>query len=101
MAAIAAASGHQLRTNPPPNADSNAPQPVVMHLAAGKTPYQAAKHLLDGAERRNRDTVLCREIVLSASPGYLSPGREDIGGIYEPEWLKAWASAALAWAKRT
>jgi hypothetical protein len=101
MAAIAAASGHQLRTNPPPNADPNAPPPVVMHLAACKTPYQAAKHLLDGAERRNRDTVLCREIVLSASPSYFRPGREDMGGVYEPERLKAWASAALAWAKRT
>lgn len=101
MAAISAASGHQLRTNPPPNADPNAPQPIVMHLAAGKTPYQAAKHLLDGAERRNRDTVLCREIVLSASPSYFRPGREDMGGVYEPDRLKAWASAALAWAKRT
>lgn len=101
MAAIAAASGHQLRTNPPPNADPNAPPPTVMHLAAGKTPYQAAKHLLDGAERRNRDTVLCREIVLSASPSYFRPGREEMGGVYEPERLKAWASAALAWAKRT
>lgn len=101
MAAIAAASGHQLRTNPPPNADPNAPPPIVMHLAAGNTPYQAAKHMLDGAERRNRDTVLCREIVLSASPSYFRPGREDMGGVYEPERLKAWASAALAWAKRT
>ncbi len=101
MAAIAAASGHQLRTNPPPNADPNAPPPIVMHLAAGKTPYQAAQHLLNGAERRNRDTVLCREIVLSASPSYFRPGREHMGGVYEPERLKAWASAALAWAKRT
>lgn len=101
MASIAAASGHQLRTNPPPNADPNAPPPIVMHLAAGNTPYQAAKHLLEGAERRNRDTVLCREIVLSASPSYFRPGREGMGGVYEPDRLKAWASAALAWAKRT
>jgi hypothetical protein len=101
MAAIAAASSHQLRTNPPPNADPDAPPPIVMHLAAGKTPYQAAQHLLHGAERRNRDTVLCREIVLSASPSYFRPGREHMGGVYEPERLKAWASAALAWAKRT
>ena len=101
MAAIAAASGHQLRTKPTPNADPNAPPPVVMFLATGKTPYQAAQHLLEGAERRNRDTVLCREIVLSASPSYFRPGREELGGVYDPERLKAWASAALAWAKRT
>jgi hypothetical protein len=101
MAAIAAASGHQLRTKPTPNADPNAPPPTVMFLAAGKTPYQAAKHLLEGTERRNRDTVLCREIVLSASPSYFRPGREELGGVYEPERLKAWASAILAWAKRT
>lgn len=100
-AAIAAASGHQLRTNPPPNADPNASPPLVMHLAAGKTPYQAARHLLDGAERRNRDTVLCREVILSASPSYFRPGRVDMGGVFEPDRLKAWASAALAWAKRT
>lgn len=101
MAAIAAASGHQLRTKPTPNADPNAPPPIVMFLADGKTPYQAAQHLLDGAERRNRETVMCREIVLSASPSYFRPGREHLGGVYEPERLKAWASAALAWAKRT
>ncbi|MFM9899828.1 MAG: plasmid recombination protein [Polaromonas sp.] len=101
MAAIAAASGHQLRTKPTPNADPTAPPPIVMFLADGKTPYQAARHLLEGAERRNRETVLCREIVLSASPSYFRPGREHLGGVYEPERLKAWASAALAWAKRT
>ncbi len=101
MAAIAAASGHQLRTKPTPNADPDAPPPFVMFLANGKTPYQAAQHLLEGAERRNRETVLCREIVLSASPSYFRPGREHLGGVYEPERLKAWASAALAWAKRT
>lgn len=101
MAAIAAASGHQLRTKPTPNADPDAPPPIVMFLANGKTPYQAAQHLLDGAERRNRETVLCREIVLSASPSYFRPGREHLGGVYEPDRLKAWASAALAWAKRT
>jgi hypothetical protein len=101
MAAIAAASGHQLRTKPTPNADPTAPPPIVMFLADGKTPYQAARHLLEGAERRNRETVLCREIVLSASPSYFRPGREHLGGVYEPERLKVWASAALAWAKRT
>jgi len=101
MAAIAAASGHQLRTKPTPNANPDAPPPIVMFLANGKTPYQAAQHLLDGAERRNRETVLCREIVLSASPSYFRPGREHLGGVYEPDRLKAWASAALAWAKRT
>ena len=101
MAAIAEASGHQLRTKPTPNADPTAPPPIVMFLAEGKTPYAAAKHLLEGAERRNRETVLCREIVLSASPSYFRPGREEQGGVYDPERLKAWASAALAWAKRT
>ena len=101
MAAIAAASGHQMRSKPTPNADPNAPPPVVMFLAAGKTPYQAAQHLLVDAIRRNRDTVLCREIVLSASPSYFRPGREHMGGVYEPDRLKAWASATLAWAKRT
>lgn len=101
MAAIAAATGHQLRTKPTPNADPDAPLPITMFLAAGKTPYQAAQHLLEGAERRNRDTVLCREIVVSASSSYFRPGREHLGGVYEPERLKAWASAALAWAKRT
>jgi hypothetical protein len=81
MAAIAAASGHQLRTKPTPNADPDAPTPIVMFLASGKTPYQAAQHLLEGAERRNRETVLCREIVLSASPSYFRPGREHLGGV--------------------
>ena len=101
MAAIAAASGHQMRTKPTPNAAPNGPAPLVMFLAAGKTPYQAAQHLLIDAERRNRETVLCREIVLSASPSYFRPGREEVGGVYEPERLKAWATVALAWAKRT
>ena len=71
-----------------------------MHLANGRTPYQAARHLLDGAERRNRDTVLCREIVLSASPSYFRPGRESMGGVFELDKVKAWAAASLAWAKR-
>jgi len=71
-----------------------------MHLADGKTPYQAARHLLEGAERRNRDTVLCREIVLSASPSYFRPGRESMGGVFELGRVKAWAAASLAWAKR-
>jgi len=101
MAAIAAASGHQLRTKPTPNADPDAPPPITMFLAGGKTPYQAVQHLLEGAERRNRETVLCREIVVSASPSYFRPGREHFGGVYEPDRLKAWASAMLAWAKRT
>ena len=100
MAAIAASSAHTMREMPTPNADPEGAAPVVMHLADGKTPYQAARHLLDGAERRNRDTVLCREIVLSASPSYFRPGRERMGGVFEPGRVKAWATASLAWAKR-
>jgi hypothetical protein len=100
MAAIAASSAHTMREKPTPNADPNGPAPVVMHLAEGKTPYQAARHLLEGAERRNRDTVLCREIVLSASPSYFRPGRESIGGVFDLDRVKAWAAASLAWAKR-
>ncbi len=100
MAAIAASSAHTMREKPTPNADPEGAAPVVMHLADGKTPYQAARHLLDGAERRNRDTVLCREIVLSASPSYFRPGRESMGGVFEPDRVKAWATASLAWAKR-
>ena len=100
MAAIAASSAHTMRERPTPNADPEGPVPVVMHLADGKTPYQAARHLLEGAERRNRDTVLCREIVLSASPSHFRPGREHIGGAFEPDKAKAWATVSLAWAKR-
>ncbi len=100
MAAIAASSAHTMREKPTPNADPEGAAPVVMHLADGKTPYQAARHLLEGAERRNRDTVLCREIVLSASPSYFRPGRESMGGVFEPDRVKAWATASLAWAKR-
>ena len=100
MAAIAASSAHTMREKPTPNADPEGAAPVVMHLADGKTPYQAARHLLDGAQRRNRDTVLCREVVLSASPSYFRPGRESIGGVFEPDRVKAWATASLAWAKR-
>jgi hypothetical protein len=100
MAAIAASSAHTMREKPTPNADPEGPTPVVMHLANGKTPYQAARHLLEGAERRNRDTVLCREIVLSASPSHFRPGREHIGGAFEPDKAKAWAVASLAWARR-
>ena len=100
MAAIAASSAHTMRERPTPNADPDGAAPLVMHLADGKTPYQAARHLLEGAERRNRDTVLCREIVLSASPSYFRPGQKHIGGVYEPDRVKAWATASLAWAKR-
>ena len=100
MAAIAASSAHTMREKLTPNADPEGPAPVVMHLAEGKTPYQAARHLLEGAERRNRDTVLCREIVLSASPSHFRPGREHIGGAFEPDKAKAWAVASLAWARR-
>ena len=100
MAAIAASSAHTMREKPTPNADPDGAAPLVVYLADGKTPYQAARHLLDGAERRNRDTVLCREIVLSASPSYFRPGRESMGGVFEPDKVKAWAIASLAWAKR-
>lgn len=100
MAAVAAASAHQLRERETPNANPDGPAPVLMHLAAGRTPYQAAKHLLDGAERRNRDSVLCREVVLSASPSYFRPGREDCAGVFDTDRMKRWAFAALAWAKR-
>ena len=58
------------------------------------------RHLFEGAERRNRNTVLCREIVLSASPSYFRPGRESMGGVFELGRVKAWAAASLAWAKR-
>jgi hypothetical protein len=100
MAAIAASSAHTMREKPTPNAAPDGPAPVVMHLANGKTPYQAARYLLDGAERRNRDTVLCREIVLSASPSYFRPGRESMGGVFDLDKVRAWAVASLAWAKR-
>ena len=79
MAAIAASSAQTMWEKPTPNADPDGAAPVVLHLANGRTPYQAARHLLQGAERRNRDTVLCREIVLSASPSYYRPGRESMG----------------------
>lgn len=100
MAAIAAGSAHQMRQRDTPNADPNGPPPQVLHLADGNTPYQAVSKLLDGAERRNKDTVLCREVVLSASPSYFRPGREHIGGVFDPAHLKAWAAASLAWVRR-
>ncbi len=100
MAAIAASSAHTMREKPTPNADPDGAAPLVLYLADGKTPYQAARHLLEGAERRNRDTVLCREIVLSASPSYFRPGRESMGGVFDLDKVKAWAVASLAWAKR-
>jgi len=100
MAAIAASSAHTMREKPTSNADPDGAAPLLIYLADGKTPYKAARHLLDGAERRNRETVLCREIVLSASPSYFRPGREHIGGAYEPDKVKAWTVASLAWAKR-
>ena len=101
MGAIAAASSHQMRQKPTPNANAEGPAPIIMHLAAGTTPYQAATAMLDGAERRNCTTVLAREIVLSASAGYFRPGREEHGGEFLAERVKAWANAALEWAKRT
>lgn len=100
MGAIAAASAHQMRQRPTPNAKPDGPAPIVLHLAGGETPYQAACALLEGAERRNRDTVLCRELVLSASPSHFRPGREHIGGAFDPERVKAWARVSLAWARR-
>lgn len=100
MAAIAAASAHQLRQRDTPNADPDGPPPDVLFLADGKTPYQAASKLLDGAERRNKDTVLCREIVLSAGPSFFRPGQEHLGGLFDPLKLKAWAVASMAWARR-
>jgi hypothetical protein len=100
MAAISAASAHQMRQRDTPNADPEGPPPLVLHLADGKTPYQAASKLLDGAERRNKDTVLCREVVLSAGPSFFRPGREHLGGIFDPPKLKAWVAASLAWARR-
>ncbi len=100
MGAIAAASDHHMQTTPSPNHNPNGPAPVVVHLAAGRTPYQAAKHLLQGAERRNRETVLCRDVVLSASPSYFRPGREDQAGVFDHDRMKAWTVAALGWAKR-
>jgi hypothetical protein len=100
IAAIAASSAHTMREKPAPNADPQGAAPVVMHLADGKTPYQAARHLLEGAERRNRDTVLCREIVLSASASYFRPGHESMGGVFNLGRMKAWAAASLAWARR-
>ena len=100
MGAIAAASAHQMRQRPTLNANADGPAPIVLHLAGGETPYQAACKLLHGAERRNCDTVLCREIVLSASPSHFRPGREHIGGAFDPERVKAWARISLAWARR-
>lgn len=100
MAAISAASEHHMQSEPSPHHDPSAGAPLVLHLAAGKTPYQAARHLLQGVERRNRETVLCREVVLSASPSYFRPGREEQAGIADPERLKAWTIATLAWVKR-
>lgn len=100
MAAISAASEHHTQSKPSPNHDPDAGPPVVLHLAAGKTPFQAARHLLHGVEKRNRDTVLCREVVLSASPSYFRPGREEQAGVFDAERLKAWTVAALQWAKR-
>lgn len=100
MAAIAAASEHHMQTEPSANHDPAAGPPIVLHLAAGKTPFQAARHLLHGVERRNRDTVLCREVVLSASPSYFRPGREEQAGVFDADRLKAWTIAALQWAKR-
>lgn len=100
MAAISAASEHHMQTEPSPHHNPEAGAPMVLHLAAGKTPYQAARHLLHNVERRNRETVLCREIVLSASPSCFRPGREEQAGVADPDRLKAWTLATVAWAKK-
>ena len=100
MAAIAAASEHHMQSEPSPNHDPGGEPPIVMHIAAGKTPYQAASHLLEGAERRNRETVLCREVVLSASASYFRPGREDQAGEFDFDAMQAWAKIAVQWARR-
>lgn len=100
MAAISAASEHHLQTEPSPHHDDTAARPIVLHLAGGKTPYQAARHLLHGVNRRNRETVLCREVVLSASPSYFRPGREAHVGVFDHDRMKAWTVATVAWVKK-
>lgn len=98
--AIAASSAHQLRQRPTPNANPEGHAPIILHLAGGETPYQAACAMLEGVNRRNKTTVICREIVVSASPSYFRPGREEIGGLFDQQRMQAWARSTLAWAKR-
>lgn len=100
LAAIGALSAHQMRQRYTPNADPSGPSPIMVFSAFGDTPYKAVLSLLDGAERRNKDTVLCREIVISASPSYFRPGHEELGGSFDRNRMQEWTRLALLWARK-
>lgn len=92
-------STHQLRSRETLNANKAGIAPLMAFLANGQAnPYQSVLSLLEGVEKRNKTTVLCREAILSASPSFFRPGREDEGGFFERDRLKDWVVLSMEWA---
>lgn len=51
--------------------------------------------------KTRKDSVLAMEIVLSASPCFFRPDNPSVSGLYSREYMKAWATKSLEFARRT
>lgn len=84
---IRAAGGHNLRTQPVPNADPNAPPPRVLHGPDNLA--DAVADRLAHAAKYRKDAVLASEMILTGSPEAMAAK--------SPEELDAWTAANVRW----
>jgi len=95
MRSVAGAGRHTDRLQPTPNAQPGVENRELIPTE-GKSLEQLVGDRLEGVWRR-KDSVLCVELFLSASPEYFRPDDDREYGAYQPERLDAWIDKNLEW----
>lgn len=93
---INAAAAHNLRTRETPNADPAKQNLVLVRLPEGKTAHEAVMNQI-GTQTIRKNAVLAVEVLISASPSYFRPGREDRAGEWDQDRLDAWRAVMEPW----
>jgi hypothetical protein len=98
LGSLGAASQHQLRSRPTPNAN---PGGQVRLLAGSSDPATAAQALLASLPKAPKaGSVLAVEAVMSASPAFFRPSDPAAAGTYDEAKTVAWAETSVHWLKR-
>lgn len=86
--------------------DQSHTDPTKTHLNSSmgldRCPEKAVRRYIEatGAKIDPRNTTPVTRLLLSASPTYFRPGREDQAGAYDIEPMKAWATASVRWLRK-
>ena len=94
---VAGADAHNFRERETPNADEERTQDNATFIGKAEQDSVEAIKAAIGDQKIRKNAVLAVEMLMSASPEYFRPGKEDEAGSYDPGRAWAWGEASAQW----